>query len=885
MSAEPPRLAKFLLTLTARGEDRSFVADDLQEEFDAMLAEGGSAREARRWYWRQVLGSVLPLLGSFGAQSGSREARRLGSLRTLVMDFRHAGRGLLRTPGQTIAAIITLGLGIGITTAEFGMLYGLFYRALPFEDADQLVAVWRTTARADQIRVPVHDFVEWREAQRSFTDLAADYTGRVGLRGSEESIQFDAAFVSWNALPTLGAQPTMGRGFLEEDDQFGAPLVAIVSHRVWAERFGEDAGIVGREAVINGEPATIIGVMPDGFHFPIMQDVWVPLRLDATQTERGQGPSLEVFGRLRDGVTLESANAEMAGIAQRIAIDHPQTDEGMEVSVRAYSFLASNPTAVLVNWMIMVSSLGVLLIACVNVANLLLARSAVRTREIALRTAMGARRLQIMVLMLAESSILALLGALVGIGIASLGLVGVRYGMTVVGDMPYWAEFKLDRPALLFTSGAAAFTGIVAGMIPAMRATTGNLTDFLKDGSRSATGLKIGRLSRSLVAVAVAFSTCLLIVAGLTTKAMTNLASFDIPFDEQGVFTAGIDLFDADSDEQRRLLLEETLDRLDAVPGVLAGALTSSPPGVYAPETAVGIEGRVYLNEQEYPVVHSMTVSAGFFDFLGVEPLQGRAFSRLDRAGEQPVAIVNQSFATRHFPEGDPIGRRLRSGRSASAEDWRTVVGVVPDLLMQGMMDLLETAEGPGFYVPLAQADNTSLNLLVRSQGAPLELTEGVRDLVSSIDPDLGIFGVGTLSAEIRGATWYLQMLGGIYIIFGAVALFLAAVGLFAVVSFGAERRTQEIGVRMAVGAKARDVVRLVVTQGVTQVSIGLVVGLVMAVGLARVMAVVLFQTEPWDPLVYGAMVSLILLVGVLACLFPAVRAARLDPVRALQSQ
>ncbi len=803
-------------------------------------------------------------------------------VRTVLRDIRYASRGLLKTPGQTVAAIITLGLGIGITTTEFGMFYGIFYRALPFEDADQLVSVWRTTPVSDWIPVPVHDFVEWREAQGSFTDLAADYTGLVGLRGSEESTQLDAAFVSWNALQILGTQPSLGRNFLEGDDQSGAPLVAIVSHRVWEERLGGDAGIVGQEAIINGEPATIIGVMPDGFHFPMSQDIWIPLRLDATQLERGQGPALEVFGRLRDGVTLELANAEMARIARRIMIDHPEADEGMEVSVRSY--MALNPTALLINWMIMVSALGVLLIACVNVANLLLARSAVRTREIALRTAMGARRLQIMMLMLAESSILASLGALVGIGIASVGLVGVRDEMPVAEEMPYWVEFKLDKPVLLFTAGAAALTGIVAGMIPAIRATTGNLTDFLKDGSRSVTGLKIGRLSRSLVAVAVAFATCLLIVAGLTTKAMAKLTSFDLPFDEQEVFTAGIDLFDsADSDDERRLLLDEVLGRLDEVAGVQTGVLTSSLPGLAVPQTAVGIEGRVYVTEQDYPVVRSMAVSPGFFDFLGVEPVRGRVFSSLDRAGEQPVAVVNESFARAHFPDRDPIGRQLRSGRSNSTTEWRTIVGVVPDLLMQGMFEL-NPSSGSGFYVPVAQADNPSVSLLIRSQGAPLELTDGVRGLVSSIDPDLSIFGVRTLTDAIRVATWYLQMLGGVYIILGGAALFLASVGLFAVVSFGAERRTQEIGVRMAVGARARDVVRLIVGQGVTQIAVGLVVGIAMAVGLARVMAIVLFQTEPWDPPVYAGIVGLILLVGVLASLFPAVRAARLDPVRALQS-
>ena len=801
-------------------------------------------------------------------------------------DVRGAGRGLLRMPGQTVAAIITLSLGIGITTTEFSLLYGLFYRGLPFENGERLVHVYRSSVEVNQIRsfLPARDYLEWRDAQRSFTELGGMTVGGIGLRGSETATQFNAAFVTWNAFRILGVQPALGRSFLETDDQPDAPLVAILSHRVWEERFGSDAGIVGREAVLNGEPATIIGVMRDGFHFPQGQDMWVPLRLDADQIERGQGPYIETFGRLREGVTLELAGAEMTGIAERIALAHPSTNGFWNLAiVQGYDDLSTNRSSFLINWMIMASALAVLLIACVNVANLLLARAAVRMREIAVRTAIGAGRLQIMILMLAESSILAGVGALVGAGLAWLGVMGVRYAL-VTSDVPYWMEFKLDLPVLLFTAGAAALAGIVAGMVPAVKATTGNLTEFLKDGSRGATGLQIGRLSRSLIAVQVAFSACLLIVAGLMTKAVSNIASFDFPFDERGVLTAGIDLFDStDSDEERLQLFDELLDGLDEVPGAQAGALASDLPGTPSSlwTTVWEVDG---VPDAPVESTRLMAVSPGFFDLFGV-PVRGRAFSRLDRAGEQPVAIVNESFVSRYFSGQDPIGRQLRSGGSSSdAGTWRMIVGVVPDLMLEGIGNR-ESQVGTGFYLPLAQARDWSASLLVRSRGAPLELTDGVRDFVRSVDPDVAIFNVRTLSAAIRVETLYFRIVGAIYVIFGAVALFLASVGLFGVVSFGAERRAQEVGIRMAVGATAKDVVGLIVRQGVLQVSVGLVVGISMAIGLARVMVILLFETEPWDPAVYAGVVALILVVGVLASLVPAVRAARMNPVRALQSQ
>ncbi len=883
----PPALTRFLFKLLLRGEGEETIWGDVEEGFEKRASERGVAY-ARWWYRRQALTSVWALwmarlqrVRTGRPRTGPRAGRGDGMMRTALRDIRYAGRGLLKTPVQTAAAIIALGLGIGLTATMFSGVYATFYRALPFEDAERLVRVERRDFRAGVVGVSVHDFVEWRDAQRSFTDFAAEYTGTIGFRGSEEATQLAATFVTWNALRILGAQPALGRNFLEEDDQSGAPLVAVVSHRAWEERLGGDPGIVGQETVINGEPATIIGVMPDGFHFPDFQDIWMPLRLDADQVERGQGPSLVVFGHLRDGVTLDRANAEMDGLARRIAIDHPDTNEGIGARVVPYADFETRGLALLVNLLLLLSAIAVLLIACLNVANLLLARAALRTREIALRTAMGARRLQIMLLMLAESSTLAVVGGVLGAGVAWLGLKGVAYGLAVSGDAPYWMEFELDLLALAFTAGAAMLAGIVAGMIPAVRATTGNLTEFLKDGSHGATGLKIGRLSRSLVAVEVAFSTCLLIVAALIGKTLADVGDYDYPFAERGVLTGTIGLFDSTNpdEESRRRLFDQVLDRLGEVPGVEGSTLASRLPGLSTSRRPFGIEGRAYPSEEDYPLARSMAVSSGFFDLLGVEPVRGRGFSLLDRTGEQPVAIVNESFARTHFPDQDPVGQQLRLGRSGSTSAWRTIVGVVPDMLMQGLYDVVGLG-GSGFYVPLAPGDNQSVSLLIRSQGAPLELTDGVRALIRSVDPDLAISDVNTLSAALDAENWYVRLVGAYYVVFGAAALFLALVGLFGVVSFGAARRTHEIGIRMAIGAKARGVVGLIVGQSVKYMALGLAVG----VGLARLMAGALYPIGAGDPAMYAVIGALILLVGVLASLVPAIRAARSDPVRALQS-
>jgi len=875
------RLASLWAALRGRREDRELdeeIRFHIEREAERLRGSGMSPVEARRL-------AHVRFGGVERMRERTREARGILWLEHLLTDLRLAHRAVLRTPGQSLAAVLTLGLGIGVATAQFGTLYSSFYRSPPFRDAERFVWVEQTNARGEEFNVRLHDFEEWRDGSRSMRDLAATRTAPVGLRTPAETWQVRAAYVTWNTFDVLGTRPVRGRAFLREEDRPDAPLVALLSQRAWEERFAADPSVVGREVAVNGEPATIVGVMPEGFHFPMDEDLWLPLRTDASRYLRGQAPRVTVFGHLDDGVILEAAQEDMSRLAALSAAAYPETNEGVGAVVEGY-IERIGVQALLINWTLMLGALAVLLIACVNVANLLLARAAVRTREVALRSALGARRGQVMMHVLAESLTLAIYGSLLGAALGWAGVEAIAYFMRSV-EAPYWLDFKVDGPVLLFSALAAAGSGVVAGLFPALRATSGDVVPLLKDGARGSTGLRIGRLSRTLVGVEVAFSVAVLVAAGLMGRSVMKLAGFDLPFDPDGVLVAQVDLFVADdaTTARRATVFREVLDRVRELPGVEAAAFADAVPGLAAPSTGVAIQGRAYTSEQDVPRARSMAVSTGFFELLGVDAIAGRAFASLDAEDALPVAIVNESFASAHFLDREPVGRQVRLAEGAGGpEAWRTVVGVVPDLLMQGLVNVggLESA---GLYVPTTQADGRFGTLLVRAEGAPLGLGDDLRALLRSVDPDLGIIAPATLSETIHRTSWYIRITAWIFVAFGAVALFLACVGLAGVVAFESERRTQEVGVRMALGARAGDVARLIVGQGALQVLVGIAVGLVLAVGLARGLVFVMFETDPNDPWLFASAGGLVLLVSALASLYPALRAARSDPVRSLQGR
>ncbi len=605
--------------------------------------------------------------------------------------------------------------------------------------------------------------------------------------------------------------------------------------------------------------------------------------MDPLALERGTGRTLEVFGRLRAGVSLDRAAAGMERIAREIALEHPETNEGIQPVLKPYTdeFIGDEEASLL--WTMMLAVSAVLVIACVNVANLLLARAAERTREVAVRSALGASRRRLLVQLLAEAFALAAAGAVVGTGIAWLGIRAFSNAVVDTGP-PFWLEFTLDLPVLLFVGGLAGAAAMIAGVLPALKASGGDVAGILRDESRGSSSFRIGRLSRGLVTAEVALSMGLLVAAGLMTKSIVTLNTLDYPFVHENVFTARLGLFEADypDEESRRRFFREVRERIDGRPEVESVTLASSLPGLGSGGSRMAVEGETYPQEQDHPVVRFGIVTPSYFRTFGVEALRGRLLSDADGPDAVPVAVVNESFVARHFPEGDPLGRRVRLGGADSERPWHTIVGVVPDLYMQGLNNP-ESESGAGLYLPLDQRDLTFASLAVRTSGDPLALTRAIRDEVAVVDPDVPLYWVDSLEGRIATATWFYRVFGVLFLAFGSVALFLASVGLYGVVSFGVSRRTQEMGVRMALGAEGRDVLRLIVGEGMKQIGVGLAVGLVLAWLLARGLELVLFRVDPSDPSVFLGIVGLLAVTGLLASVIPARRATRVDPVEALR--
>jgi predicted permease len=799
---------------------------------------------------------------------------------------------LLKQPAVTGIAVLALGLGLGLTTTMFSIVYAAVIRGLPFEQPRQLMHVERARPSENQLslEVPVHDFADWRARQKSFEDLAAFYAGTVNVRGNEgKPERFSGAFITANAFPLLRVQPALGRTFREDENRPDAPLVLLLSDAAWRNHFGGDLNAVGQTVHVNGEVGTVIGVMPAGFACPMREEVWVPLRMDPLRIDRRQpGLTLEVFGRLRNGVSRDQAAAELAAIAQRLEQEYPETNRGITTVMKPYTdeFIGDEAAAVL--WAMLGAVFGVLLIACANVANLLLARAAARSKEIAVRTALGASRLRVIVQLLTESLVLAAAGALVGLGVAQLGVVLFNRSIADTNP-PFWIDIKIDPGVLLFVLAITLASSLLAGLVPAFRASGGNISDVLKDEARGTSSFRLGRFSKGLVIAEIALSCGLLVPAGLMIKSVVQLKTTEFDFAKRDVFTARVGLFDAvypDSVSRLRFY-EELLRRLEGRPGVLAASLTSNLPVTGSPRGRFALEGRAYATERDYPMARRVVIAPRFFDTFGVSLLQGRDFGPEDRAGSLPVAIVNRSFAETFFPNQDPVGRRIRDplarrdlgGTDQQAGPWLTIIGVAPDVWMQSIDDV----DAAGFYLPLAQLDQRFISIAIRTRGNPLDLTSMVRDDVMAIDSDLPIYFVNSMEDVIEQSGWFYRVFGGLFMVFGFVALFLASVGLYAVMAFSVRRRTQEVGVRMALGAERRDVLRLILRQGMTQLAAGSFLGLGLAWWLARTLRTILFQVDPSDPLTFTAILASLVLTGLLATIVPARRATRVDPALALR--
>ena len=811
-------------------------------------------------------------------------------MNSLLGDIRYGTRLLFKRPGLSALAVVALAVGIGLTTTMFSIVYAAVLKGLPYERSDRLVAIFRNRpAQGIQfMQVSIHDFMDWREQQKSFEALAAYYVETVNVSPPEgRPIRYFGAYASANLFDILRIRPILGRSFRPEEDKPSAPPVIILSYRAWQDRFHGDPEIVGRPVRANAEMTTIVGVMPAQFDFPGQLDAWLPLRIDPLAYRRGSGPAFEstqlnAVGRLRDGVSMEAAQTEMSVIARRISAAHPESNEGIGVTLLRQNDTWVGPQGRAMLLTMLAAVFGVLLIACANVANLLLARTALRAREIAIRMALGAGRARTIVQLLVETLVLTVAGAAAGLLVAKAGIDSFN-ASTANLDLPVWLSARFDPAVVLFVLGLALLAAILAGTLPALRASKGDVCEILNDETRGSSGLRVGRISRVLVVAQVAFSCGLLVAAGLMIRTIVNVARFDYGFNTANVYTARLGLFEKDypTPTAEVEFYDRARQRVASLPGVRTVAYTSDLPGRGSSQMQrLSVDGTAYPTDQDHPRARRIVIAPAYFDVFDAKPIIGRLFTEADREGSLPVAIVNQRFVRRFLGAGDPLGRQIRLGDDAAA--WRTIVGVVPDMHLGGAFAQLEVHD-EGVYLPLAQNVINFMSLIVRTERDPMTLASAIQTEVNQIDPALPLYWVRSLEQQYELDTWFFRAFGTLFIVFGVAALALAVVGLYGVMSFSVAQRTREIGVRMALGAHARRILKLVLGQGGLQLGIGLLLGVGFAAILSRALQAMLFGVNPWDPVVFALVVATLSVSGVAACLIPAARAMRLNPVEALR--
>jgi predicted permease len=799
------------------------------------------------------------------------------------MELRHGLRALTKSRGIACSAVLALALGIGATTTMFSVTHGLLGE-MPFEEAHRLVYLGidqATARRFNQYQLSVHELTEWREQQSTLEDLAGFYAFSLNMSGTDgRPERVEGALVTANAFDVLRARPLIGRGFGSEEDRPGAHPVVILGYALWANHYGLDPNVLGRTVRVNGIQRTVIGVMPEGFRFPYGENLWLPLEIDPTAVERGSGRWIRTFGRLTENASLADAKVEFAGLARRLELAYPETYAGIRMLVIPYKdHIAEMDPDLIRNLMLGAVSL-VLIIACANVANLLLARAAVRSREVAVRTALGASRLRVIGQLLAEALLLSMFGGIAGVGLAYVSVAAIN--APAVMSMPYyWMDIRVDGAVLLFAFALVLFSSLIAGTVPAFKASGVNVNDVLKDKALGVTGLRLGRFSRSLVVCQIALSCGLLSASWLMVKEVSSITADDLRFANSNVLTARTTLLQADypDDQRRERFFSDLVSQLEGRPEVNAAAVVSHLPGVSRWRWRLQNQGVVYDDYRDLPLTQLAVVSPGFFGALGVGLLEGRDFTPYDNANSVPVAIVNHQFADRYFTGESPLGRQIRTPTLNGEGDWMTIVGVVPNLAM----NYRTLTDADGMYVPYSQRPLRSMSVIVRSRRDPMTLVRLVRDAVTTIDPHLPIYDVNSLAMKISELTYPAQMFGAMFFCFGIMAVALAVVGLYGVTAFLVRRRTREIGIRMALGARTNRILFHSLRVGLAQLSIGLGAGLCLALLVSYAISQVPLNTDPWDWKVYLPIALTLGITGIIASIVPAVYATRVDPMKTLR--
>jgi predicted permease len=865
-----------------RNEDRleRELDAELRYHFDREVADnvrmGMSEEEARRRA-RLDLGGDDPL------KESCRDARGTRWFHDTAQDLRFAARLLLKDVRFTLPAVLALALGIGMNGTMFTIVNAMI-RGLPIDGPDRIMSIHARdgAGRWRGFGVSYLDFMDFQAATKTFAGLGAFSQSTTTLGGDGRAVErASAAYVSANAFQLLGERPILGRDFVPQDDQPGAPAVVILGSRMWTTRYNGDPGIIGTRVRVNGAPSTVIGVMPDGFRFPVISDLWQPLAglpgvIDQTRDMR----QLQVFGRLADWSTRAQAQAEIESTAARLSREYPATNGNTGAVVARFPGHFA-PSPILMALMLAVGL--VLLLACINVANLLLARSVGRSRELAMRVALGATRWRIVRQLLVESALLALAAGTLGFGFAFVGVW--LFASAVAGiTFPYYIQWTIDGRVGLFVAAVCLGTALLAGLLPAVQASKLAANRSLKEGERTATsGMGRRRMTTVLLTIEVALTMVLLAGAGLMMRSFLAVYRADSVVDAARIVAMPLSLPTGKyrTAEQRIAAYRRIEQRLDAIPDVSSSAFANVVPFAGGPSRQMSVDGRRPSPGESQPIVSFVTIRGRYFDMLGLRLLRGRAFTDRDALPGSESAIVNQRLATMFFPNEDPIGRRIcLTAPNAAATlppACATIVGVSPTVRQQYFQEI-----DPVVYVP-ARGDASELTLIVRSHPTPDTVAPLIRAEVSAFDEDIALNALLPLDQTMTGSRWGHRVFGGMLTVFALVGLLLAAVGLYAVTAFAVVQRTHEIGVRMALGARSESVVWLFVRRAALPVAVGIGVGLAGALAIGRVLQRFLIQTSPTDPTILVGIAVLLAAMSFAAAFFPARRATRLDPLAALR--
>ncbi len=888
------QLASLKLEATREAEIVEEMAQHLEDRYRELLSGGATQEEAcrialadlrDRGLLQQELRRIEQQIKQEPIIFGTNWRKNM--IADFWQDLRYGARMLRKNPGFTLIAVVTLALGIGANTAIFSVVNTVLLRPLPYQDPDRLMMIRETKLpQLPEFSVSPGNFLDWKKQNTVFEQLVAIGPSPFSLTGTGDPERLSGMRVSDGFFAMLGVRPQIGREFLPEEDQPGHNNVVILSHGFWQRRFGTDPNILNQAITLDGKSYTVIGVMPSTFHFvDRLNDLWTPMAFTAEQAQNHGGHSLAAIGQLKSGITLDRARTEMSMIAERLAAQYPDVNTGWNVKITPlleFTVKSIRP-ALLV---LLGAVVFVLLIACANVANLLLARAASRQKEIAIRVALGAGRWRIVRQLLTESVLLALAGGV-------LGLLLAKWGMDVLltlapQNLPRISDVSLDGRVLIFTATVTLLTGIIFGLIPALQVSKPKLSETMKDGGRGSTeGGRRQLIRNALVVLEVASALVLLVGAGLMIKSFTRLQKVDIGFNADNALTVSLSLPKSKYPEENQQIAfyQQLLEKVRNLPGVqTVGATSGVPLSNEDFVLAFLIQGQPALAQGLGQTTNYYSVSADYFKAMGIPLIRGRLLTERDTKDSTNVALINETMAKKIFPDEEPIGKRITFDVRQDKPAWLEIVGIVGDVKHYS----LDQATTMQTYGPYLQQTLSFMTLVVRAAGDPTNLTAAIRSEVLNLDKDQPISTVSTLDQFVSTSIAQQQFSMLLFIIFAAVAMTLASLGIYGLLSYSVTQRTHEIGIRLALGAQTSDVLRMVVRQGLLLAVVGIVCGIATAITLAKLtssFSELLYDVKATDPLTFAVIAVALLCVALLACYLPARRATKVDPMIALRGE